>query len=97
MEDSWLKLTLEKQSRDITRLGDKVDVATAGLAACTTDVAVLQIKVEGLSGVISTLNDTINGRTERTKKATASLRRAWVLGGLALVGVIAQAVISIIR
>lgn len=96
-DNSWLKLALEKQSDDIKGLSNKVDATTAGLAECTTDVAVLQTKVEGLSGEISKLTDTINGRKARRKKESAALKRAWVLGGLALIGVIIQAVLSIIR
>lgn len=97
MEDSWLKLMLEEQRRGITRLGNKVDAVTAGLAKCSTDVAVLQTRVEGLTGEISVLTKAINGRKVQTRKERAAVKRAWILGGLALVGVIAQAVVSIIR
>ena len=95
--NSWFRLTLEKQGHDITRLGDKVDASTAGLAKCSTDVAVLQTRVEGLTGEISVLIKAINGRRVQTRKERAAVKRAWILGGLALVGVIAQAVVSIIR
>ncbi len=97
VDDSWLKLTLEEQRRGITRLGSKVDAVTAGLAKCSTDVAVLQTKVQGLTGEISVLTEVINGREAQTRKERVAIKRAWVLGGLALVGVIVQAVISIIR
>lgn len=97
MVDPWLKSAMEEQQHSIIRLGGKVDVVTAGLAKCSTDVAVMQTKVDGLSGEISKLTDTINGRKVRTQKERVQLKRAWVLGGLALVGVVAQAICSIIR